>query len=365
MKRLILICLVCTSCAGPMSPFGAMPVLDNVDTLEEVTKNDEQDTLIQGRGPASINELSPVKISFSPDRQMLHDKSELKISVEDPDGMDAHHIIRFFYDGMEVTDIINKNSKKEILKDKVVYSIKDFRLIPERHNDIVVGYRRSPLSPIVYKRYQSPYCHWRDKLTIKNPHRFEDKMETIKIIENISLIEGVNPNFIAGLVAQESSFNPHAVSIAKAIGLTQVTSLAEEHVLQVHPEWPTYNDLNRYPVPVIKGLILTGQVNHENEWRLNPNYSIKGGIEYMEFIEDYWTRDENISVVTKHIGETGNSISDILLASYNSGPYRVKRSIIKKGKDWLQSRNLKEARKYVKRVKSYCYHFAKEDENSI
>jgi hypothetical protein len=363
-KRLIVLCLLCTSCAGPMTPFGAMPLFEEVENLDEVNQTEEQE-VVPSRGLASIGELNPIRISFSPDRQKLHDKSKLQIKIEDPDGIDVHHIIRFFYNGMEVTDIINKHSDKEIQKDKVVYTIKDFRLIPDRNNDIIVGYRRSPLSPIVYKRYQSPTCHWRDKLTIKNPHRFEDKMDTIKIIENISLIEEVNPNFIAGLVAQESSFNPHAVSIAKAIGLTQVTSLAEEHVLQVHPEWPTYNGLNRYPVPIIKGLILTGKVNHENEWRLNPNYSIKGGIEYMEFIENYWTRNENIAVVEKHLGSTGHNISDILLASYNSGPYRVKRSIMKKGKKWLRSRNLREARKYVKRVKSYCYHFSKEDETSI
>lgn len=85
----------------------------------------------------------------------------------------------------------------------------------------------------------------------------------------------------------------------------------------------------------------------------------------MEFIENYWTRDENIAVVNKHLGATSNNISDILLASYNSGPYRVKRSIMKKGKNWLGSRSLREANKYVKRVKSYCYHFSREDENSI
>lgn len=349
-----------------MTPFGAKPLFEEAESLNEVTKAENENTAIH-RGPASFEELNPVKISFSPDRQKLHDKSKLQIMFEDPDGIDVHHIIRFFYDGMEVTDIINKHATKDIQKDKIVYTINDFRLIPERQNDIVVGYRRSPLSQIIYKRYQKPICHWRDKLTIKNTYRFRDKLETIKIIENISLIEGVNPNFIAGLVAQESSFNPHAVSIAKAIGLTQVTSLAEEHVLQEHPTWPTYEGLNRYPVPVIKGLILTGKVNHENEWRLNPNYSIRGGIEYMEFIENYWTRDENIAVVEKYLGGVGQGtkVSDILLASYNSGPYRVKRSIMKKGKKWLRSRNLREARKYVKRVKSYCYHFSKEDENSI
>jgi soluble lytic murein transglycosylase-like protein len=50
---------------------------------------------------------------------------------------------------------------------------------------------------------------------------------------------------------------------------------------------------------------------------------------------------------------------NLLLASYNSGPYRVKRALIRKGPTWLEAKELREAKKYVKKVKSYCYHFSK------
>lgn len=349
-----------------MTPFGADPLFTTEGRvpIHEVKKHSQKENM---RMPASLDRLNDnvVKISFSPDRLKLHDKSKLKITISDSDGIDIHHTIRLFYDGVEITDTLEKYAKKTVTKNKVTFELNDFRLLPDRENDIIVGYRSSPISPIVFKKYPNPICKWRDNLTIKNSKRFEDKLETLKTIENVSLMAGVNPNFIAGLVAQESSFDPHAVSIARAIGLTQVTALAEEHILQVHSDWPSYSGINRYSVPVIKGLIVLGKVNHENEWRLNPYYSIKGGIEYMEFIENYWKRDENLNIIQEQLGKKKKHISDILLASYNSGPYRVKRNLIKKGNNWLKSKNLKEARKYVKRVKSYCYHFSTELETKI
>ena len=49
--------------------------------------------------------------------------------------------------------------------------------------------------------------------------------------------------------------------------------------------------------------------------------------------------------------------TDILLASYNSGAYRVKKSIIKNKEEWLFDKSLNEARKYVMNIKSYCHSF--------
>ena len=55
--------------------------------------------------------------------------------------------------------------------------------------------------------------------------------------------------------------------------------------------------------------------------------------------------------------------TDILLASYNSGAYRVKKSIIKNKKEWLFDDSLHEARKYVMNIKSYCYSFDQGNNN--
>ena len=177
-------------------------------------------------------------------------------------------------------------------------------------------------------------------------------------VEAISSDEGVNPSLVAGLIAQESAFNPMAVSSAKAIGLTQVTELAGKHVLATYKDYPTYPNLNEYSVPMIKTLIVTGEVNSDNEWRLNPQTSIKGGIHYLKFVENYWLKKNNRLLMLEHYKNENEILDDLILASYNSGPFRVKTALSKKGTNWLQSDKLGEARKYVRKVKSYCYHFA-------
>lgn len=167
-----------------------------------------------------------------------------------------------------------------------------------------------------------------------------------------------NPSLLAGIVAQESGFDPKAVSWAKALGLTQVTPLAEEEIIKGHTNWPRYPNLNDMSFLKIKTKILTGEITAQKEWRLNPEYSLRGGISYLTYLNEYWSMPDNMKVVKSLPGDEEINLSRVILASYNSGAARVKSIIKKKKVKWLEHESLKEAYKYIHKVSSYCYHFS-------
>jgi soluble lytic murein transglycosylase-like protein len=238
-------------------------------------------------------------------------------------------------------------------------SFAGLKLLAQKNHDIVFRYKRNSYTQAITKNYQNPTCHMADLEPLGEDiilKRISKKVRNA--LEAISSDEGVNPSLVAGLIAQESAFNPLAVSSAKAIGLTQVTELAGKHVLATYKDYPSYPNLNEHSVAMIKTLIITGKINSENEWRLNPQTSIQGGIHYLKFVENYWLNKRNRLLMLEHYKNENEILDDLILASYNSGPFRVKKALTKRGTNWLQSENLGEARKYVRKVKSYCYHFA-------
>jgi len=115
----------------------------------------------------------------------------------------------------------------------------------------------------------------------------------------------------------------------------------------------------KLPVPIIRALIELGKINSVNEWRLDRKKSVIGGIEYIKYLENYWKG--NVALIERVYGTNFNQdqvITDLILASYNSGPFRIKTRLIKDGRAWKQSKTILEARKYVGKIKSYCNHFA-------
>lgn len=330
------------SCAGPMSPFGA----HNPFTAKNVEyfTHDQEDAL------RDLSSQRVAKIEFYPSHMNYHDKGNVQIKITSPVKLTEKSKFQIFYNNLNVTSDVVKKSHVEISADRKEYLVTIPRIKLPAHKGHNVSVRFIGKDFILEKEYPRPTCRL-DKLNpIVDTYPFNVKKSFISSLQNYGKQKELNPSLMAGLIAKESGFNTKAVSWAKAIGLTQITELAESHVLDQYKNWPEYPGLDDYSVATIKTLIKLGKVNENNEWRLNKRYSILGGISYIRYIESYWDR------YPEHIARFG--LTDLVLASYNSGPYRVRREIEKLGDSWLQSNQLNEARKYVKMVKSYCYHFS-------
>ncbi len=352
-------------CAGPTNPWGHYGIRlpsEDQNTQIVVQSMDLADMESEGNPGRMIASIEDeVMVQYFPRRQNFHQTSEFSVSIKDTKKIPDNADIQLFYNGTNVTDSWLRNAKVSyhdegrILK----FAFHGLKLVAHRDHNITISYQRNKQSQPVAKKYLAPSCSLAALEPLGDLGPFRPQQHRYRhLIEGISAQEGVNPSLVAGLIAQESAFNPMAVSHAKAIGLTQVTQGASQHVLETYDEFPTYPQLHTYPVHLIKTMILSGEVNSKNEWRLNPRTSIRGGITYLKFVEDYWLSDHSHSIILKNYTEEEGILDDLILASYNSGPYRVKKALKKRGKDWLNSPHLNEAKKYVRKVKSYCYHFA-------
>src|SRR4029079_16070048 len=103
-------------------------------------------------------------------------------------------------------------------------------------------------------------------------------------------------------------------------GLTQITSSSEAEVVKVKAKFPRYPGIGDMSLLDLKLDIVRGKINEDNEWRLNPIRSIEGGVTYLNYLTDYWNRPEKRNLVAKALDTKGPVPSDIILASYNSGP---------------------------------------------
>lgn len=110
---------------------------------------------------------------------------------------------------------------------------------------------------------------------------------------------------------------------------------------------------------VLKALISTGEINAGNEWRLNPERSIRGGVYYLKKLVEYWTQFK-VRNQLQEIARTNIQAEKtaFVLASYNSGISRVLRAINAQGLGWLAADDLSVARDYVSKITSYCFHFS-------
>lgn len=331
--------IIISSCAGPSDPFGS---------INHFTKVENQ----------KLNTNERVEISFFPSKQISHRSQELKVSIEDPEGIGRNHEINVQYNDHYLDKQFIKKAKKELSSDgkNLLINFGKIRLLPNRKNEIIVTYKRDDKSGIAAKQYFAPSCALNDYQVVKSFEGFSEHKEVFDKIERFSRRRDINPSLISALIAQESSFNSSAVSWAKAVGLTQVTTVASEQIKKQTREWPRHRAIASMSVPTLKWYISSNKINDKNEWRLNEDLSIKGGIEFLEYLVDYWNMPENHELL-KNSFNHNVPWSEIILASYNSGAYNVKKSIKHNGKDWLLSRNLKEARKYVGKINSYCFAF--------
>jgi len=288
------------------------------------------------------------------------------VTIEDPLGIGPDSKVRLFYNGLDVTGKFLTQAKKQYLNNehtKIQYSVSNVRILPLRENKIYFGYMRNLESKPVIAKYEPPHCSLFMPEKLASTHEFELPNNLKKMLQDFSTEQKINPNYVAGLVAQESSFDTKAVSWDKAIGLTQITPLGEAEIFKNDMKWPRYPGINGMSPGTLKVLVSRGRINSRNEWRLDPALSIKGGLAYIKYLNDFWSRPENRSKLSSIYPDPDREVSSVILASYNSGPARVSVAMGKYGDRWLKdSPELDEAKLYVKRVTSYCDYFSQSPE---
>lgn len=300
------------------------------------------------------------RIHFDPPRQILHGSHTLRVILDDPRGVtrrpDDHYGLSIRYHGHDVTRSFLMQAKvsRAPSGERLTLEVPWMRLSPASEHLIEAGYTDAAGVRRVSSRYGAPLCRaFEREVGIRSLESFRPDPELLSAIESISRQMEFNPALVAALIAQESGFDPKSVSLSRALGLTQITPLAEAEISSAYQKWPRYPGLNALPAPMVKALILLGEVNAANEWRLHPDRSIRGGLTYARALANRWLDSEQFSRVSWK-GDTELARTRLMLASYNSGYARVSQAITRHGAAWLTAPELKEARKYVNRIVSYC-----------
>ncbi len=355
-----------SGCAGPTTPFGAVPLKKSaIPSLPQDDEEDDDDRMV-----ASVQDpknYAHPRIVFSPKRQLLHDKAKFSLIIEDPQGIPKDFEIMVIYNGIDVTKKFLSQASASYeghSTTRMRLTMYNLRILPNRENRIDVVYWRTHNATSTFARYMPPYCDAFKAMPVVTTGTFREGQPFIETISRYALDKRFNPSFVTGLIAQESGFNTKAVSHAKALGLTQVTPLGEAEIVKDNANWPRYPNIAGMPSPILKMNVMAGKINGSNEWRLDPSLSIQGGVEYLKYLNEYWRRPQAFSTISGNFRDTNLALSQLILASYNSGPTRVFNALQRHGKRWLHDgEDLDEARKYVGRVTSYCDYFAHGEES--
>jgi hypothetical protein len=290
---------------------------------------------------------------------VLHASRPLTLEIEDPDGIPADYRLAVRYNGIDVTRSFLLQSAVHTSKQGTQLRIEAsaVRLFPETAHDIEVMYIGAPGHSAI-AHYSPPLCHFFESGAIRTTEDFAPENGLVERIADISHEEGINPAFTAALIAQESGFKSRRVSWARAVGLTQVTPIAEPEVAEQFSAWPRYPGLNDLPLPLLKILISSGRANSGNEWRLNPEFSIRGGLVLAHSLAERWSRPDALALIRNSYVDPETAFTQLVLASYNSGYTRVATALARDGSSWLSAPELREARHYANQIISYCDHFS-------
>lgn len=340
--------LYLAACAGPVTPLGAV--------WKWRATGDGGRILGDGalRAPAAQN---PVEIAVQPNKQVLHGPSPIRVWIKDPKGdLDLSRLL-VRYNGLDVSESFAQNSTVRRRGGVLEIENRTLSLTPNTNHFIEFMYQSHEGSQ-AYLNYLPPSCLAFRQKEIKSTGDFRPTAALLSMIERNATQSGLSPVFLSGLIARESGFNSRRVSWNKAIGLTQITSLAEKEIIAQFKDWPRYPGVEESPASFVKVLVLTHQMNRSNEWRLDPLRSIQGGIAYALKLAERWSTQENKERLQKIFPNPAEAQTQLVLASYHSGYARVQSALDKRGLHWLESPALREARKYVNSVTSYCEHFS-------
>lgn len=329
-------------CAGPTSPFGGLSFWSG-----------------DGTELFRLPQSQSAKVHVVPERQNLHMPYSLQVATQIKANSNTRY--RIYYNRRDISETFKRNMGKRQPQNSphqhLIFA--DLRLPATARHDILIQVeeldeqgRPMALHQVEHPR---PICHWDQMNTVHSTAPFEPDQELLKEIQTLAKQQGINPSLITGLIAQESGFDPKALSRARALGLTQVTPLADEQLRPLRPNWARDARIESLPIYRLRRAIEQGQLTARQDWRLEPSHSVEGGLLYIRYLLNYWRLPENAALLQK-MDETQRA--DVILASYNSGAARVKRNLIERKESWLQGPDLKEAMKYVNKVSSYCHHFA-------
>ena len=337
-------------CAGPSTPLGALWAVHPSQVTRELAEVPDQ--------PSPTLGAPGVTIDFRPERQVLHGPKPLVVRIADTQGLAEKPRIRVRYDGLDVTRTFLSQARRTVRAgDREMWiRIPVIRLSPHIDHRIEVRYYTTA-GKSAWAYYQAPICRMMDNRLVKTTDSFTPEVALLTLIESLSIEAQVNPSLETALIAQESSFNPRTVSWAKAIGLTQVTPIAENAIsdrISDYQSWPRYSGIGRYPASVIKMMVMAGKINASNDWKLNKELSIRGGLAYLILLQKRWSTPE----MKARFNEVERT--KLVLASYNSGVTRVVSAVGRYGKNWLSAPELREARKYVNRIFSFCDYFSQD-----
>jgi hypothetical protein len=348
------------SCAGPTNPFGSD--LSNIfDIQNDYEKRIPTDNF---RQTAGYDEK--ITIEFFPKMQNWHRTHDIFVHIKSESSPIYLQNIRFFWDHKDVTNTIFRNYDVILQNPRdLIIKLNDIRLRPSDDNQIFVYYSNINNGQIFGQEYLPPRCILTEDQNVANTRPFKVKKSFLKLVDKQAEINELNPSLLTALIAQESGFNYKAVSYAKAIGLTQVTNLASAHVKRKYRRWKSDKRISKLPAPIIRAMVRMGKITRKHDWRLDKEKSVIGGIEYINYLENYWMANENI--INRSYGNHINKdqiLTDLILSSYNSGPYRTKSELIANGRQWKDAKSLKEAKNYINKIKSYCYHFSSDGDSN-
>ncbi len=313
----------------------------------------------EGHAETRASSVPNPSIEVWPPHQVLHKPSSIHLSIYDPSGDLEHHFFSVRYNGYDVTSSFLGQAKiKFHHKQRRIEMDNAFVRLPASEDHQIEFFYESSNGGAALLNYEEPVCYALRPQTILRTEGFDPPSSLIQQIENSSKQEGFNAAFVSSLIAEESGFNPRLVSWAKAIGLTQVTHTAEAEVASAFPDWPRYENISNLSVASLKLMIMSGAIYEGNEWRLNPQKSVIGGVHYTRILAEKWSSAANLAKIAKIFANSELAHSELILASYHSGYSRVQRALDLYGQDWIHSPDLTEARKYVRRVFSYCSAFS-------
>jgi hypothetical protein len=325
-------------CVGPTSPLG--PVSVNTEKTEGAFDPTHSETVF-----------------LHPPRKFYHHKGNILVEVQGESLTEQDIELKFYHNDRLVKSSLFKPEHIQLSANrrKWMYSIKDIRFKALDANKVRIDVFKNG-KKVAEKYLYEPTCEYQAQKRVFDLSPFRAPASLTKMIQGVSQQSQINPALLSGLIAQESAFNPKAVSWAKAIGLTQVTSLAEQQIIEVVKEWPRDPNISELSYLTLKSKILMDEINADTEWRLDPEKSLLGGVAYLDYLKDYWSRSDNEQLYQRILGDDPDVFTDIVLASYNSGPARVKRALNKHQHMWKKDDQLKEAVRYLKKVKSFCFH---------
>ena len=196
----------------------------------------------------------------------------------------------------------------------------------------------------------------------------------------------LDPNLIAALLFKESGGDSLAVSTAPALGLAQLTRVADAELRRItsptKPAWPAYAwmgaEIDAWPRdPQVHGdgatvkpdtLIAHGRLTARTEYLLDPATSARAAALWLRLLIARWSDDDlpggYAQDARASLGAGASTLSaaqllDLAIVSYNRGAEWVRTRVVRDGSGW--SRRLDdgtpegvEAADYLERVRAYA-----------